>query len=137
MMNDEKPAGFSQNILEGHMAEWLFGRSGRAQLILDEDCFRNRFGAVVGWLVDDGVYSKTGMHIGWFERGVIYDQANNTLGFTRDANGYTPARPGLAGVPGMPGFAGRPGRSGLAGRRARPGYGGWSQIPLDNYFDDA
>ena len=115
------------------MAEWLYDKSGNATLILDTDCIRNRSGVVVGWLSSNGAFSINGNHIGWFERGVVYDRNNNALGFTSQADGYIPSRPGLAGAPGMPGFAGRPGLSGMFGR---PGFGGWSQAPLSSYFTE-
>jgi len=118
------------------MAEWLFDKSGKPTLILDNDCIRNQSGVVIGWLYGNGAFSMNGAHIGWFERGVVYDRNNNALGFTQQADGYIPSRPGLAGTPGMPGFAGRPGRPGFSGMHGRPGLGGWSQAFLGSYFSE-
>ena len=89
------------------MADWLFDRRGRPQLIYDGDCLLDIRGQVCAWLSGDDVYSRRGRHIGWFEKGVVYDSQNRALGFLAGAKGSTPGRPGLAGAPGMPGFAGR------------------------------
>lgn len=117
------------------MAEWLFDRNGRARLLKDGDCFRNDRGSVVAWISGINVYCLGGQHVGWFDGGVLYDSKNRALGFGRDATGYLPYRPGLAGVPGIPGFAGRLGRPGFSGAPGQPGFGGWSDKDLSGYFE--
>ena len=116
------------------MAEWVFDRNGCPTLILDSDCIRNSRGQVLAWIYNNSVYTMQGRHVGWFENGVLSDSRNQVLGFTRNATGPTPGRPGLSGTPGMPGFAGRPGRPGLAGAPGRPGRGGWSLENITAYF---
>jgi len=116
------------------MAKWLHDRRGRVGLIIDGDCLRSSAGRVVAWISGTGVYSLDGKHKGWHERGVLYDSRNAALGFTSNASGHLPSRPGLAGEPGMPGFSGKPGRPGLPGMPGRPGYGAWSDWDLSTYF---
>jgi hypothetical protein len=120
-----------------NMTEWLFDRHGSPRLILDDDCVRSASGGVIAWISGDGLFSLTGRHIGWYEDGVIYDRHNRSLGFTYDATGHLPSRPGTSGTPGMPGLSGRPGRPGFSGMSGRPGYGGWSDIDLTDYFKTA
>lgn len=117
------------------MAEWIFDRHGRPQIIMDKDCFRSARGAVIGWIHANSAYSLQGAHRGWYEAGVLYDERNRAIGFSAFATGHLPSRPGLAGTPGMPGFAGRPGRPGFAGVPGRPGYGGWSDNELERLFE--
>jgi hypothetical protein len=124
----------STQFAEENMAEWLFDRHGSPRIILDDDCVRSASGRVVGWISGDGLFSVTGRHIGWYEGGVIYDNRNRVLGFTYDASGHLPSRPGTSGTPGIPGLSGRPGRPGLSGISGRPGYAGWSDISLTDYF---
>lgn len=116
------------------MAEWLFDQNGRPRIIADGDCFRSAHGVVIGWSHGHSAYSLNGVHLGWYEGGVLYDRANRAIGFSANATGYLPSRPGLSGVPGLPGFSGVPGRPGLAGAQGRPGYGGWSEMELQNFF---
>jgi len=116
------------------MAEWLFDRNGRPQIIEDGDCFRSADGRVVGWISGTGAYSLSGRHVAWYEKRVLYDASNFALGFCAGATGFLPSRPGLSGTPDMPGFEGRPGRPGLPRVSGRPGIGGWSHIRLDRFF---
>jgi 4-fold beta flower protein len=116
------------------MAKWVYDRHGSPRVIWDDDCVRNAAGVVIGWVSSTGLFSLHGTHIGWAEDGVFYDRDNQALGFTSDATGYLPGRPGMSGAPGMPGFTGRPGRPGLSGMSGRPGHGGWSHSTLDGYF---
>ena len=116
------------------MADWLYDRQGRAALIFDTDCLRNRFGKVVAWISSKNVHGTNGRHRGWFENGVLYDSQNRTIGFARNAAGRLPSRPGLGGAPGTPGFLPRPRRPLFAGTPGRPGYGGWSEEDLKSYF---
>ncbi|KAF0144893.1 MAG: Uncharacterized protein FD156_1464 [Nitrospirae bacterium] len=116
------------------MSEWLFDRNGNASAILDRDCVRSNSGDVISWISDQNVYSLNGNHIGWFDRGVIYDSDNDVLGFTRNATGPLPSRPGLSETPSIQGFSGRPGRPSFGGVPGRPGYGGWSKHDLKQYL---
>ena len=115
------------------MAEWVYDKSGKATIILDDDCFRNSNGQVIAWISGTNIYSLQGKHIGWFEHGVIRDSNNSAIGFIKNC-GSLPSRPGLGGTPGMPGFSGRPGRPGFAGTPGKPGKGGWSNHALNSYF---
>ena len=117
------------------MADWMFDRDGRPQIIVDGDCFRSARGAVIGWISGGSAYSLRGAHLGWYEGGVLYDGNNRAISYCRAATGHLPSRPGLSGTPGMPGFAGRPGRPGLAGVPGRPGYGNWSDVLLESFFE--
>ena len=114
------------------MADWLFDKSGRATLILDDDCIRDPNGLVVAWISGGSVHTLGGAHCGWFEDGVVYDSGNRALAFVSTATGLS--RPGLAGAPGMPGFAGKPGKPGLSGVPGRPGRSGWSAQDAGTYF---
>ena len=116
------------------MADWIYGSNGQANIIHDNDCFRNKGGQVIAWINRNSVYSLSGLHVGWFDDGVLYDSDNNVIGFLRDCTGGLPSRPGIGGTPGTPGFCGRPGRPGLRGVPGRPGRGGWSTKNLANYF---
>lgn len=104
------------------MAEWMFNQRGDPCLILDGDRIRGRssHGHVIAWINDSNVHSLTGVHVGWFEGGVIYDSSNCALAFLR-AHASLPGTPGLTGTPAMPGFPAVPRRPGLAGclRKAR------------------
>ena len=117
------------------MADWIYNKSGNASIICDNDCLRNNFGQVIAWIRGLDVYSLNGNHIGWFEKGIIYDSNNGVLGFIRNRTGHLPSTPGIAGTPGTPGFGGKPGRPGFSGTPGRPGYGGWSTRDLSKYFE--
>lgn len=117
------------------MSDWIFGRSGLATVIYDNDCIRNRRGQVTAWISGINVYYRNGQHAGWFEDGVLSDSRNQVLGFLRDATGHLPSRPGIGGTPGTPGFGGRPGRPGFGGTPGRPGRGGWSSEDLSTYYE--
>ena len=118
------------------MANWMYDKNGRPCLILDGETIRNDGGIPAGWISNGNAYSLRGVHRGWFEGGVIYDDRNSALAFTSNHSGQTPSTPGLAGTPGMPGFAGTPGRPGLTGAPGRPGRGGWSVRDASSYFTD-
>ena len=118
------------------MANWMYDKNGRPCLILDGETIRNNGGIPVGWISNGNLYSLWGVHRGWFEGGVIYDDRNSALAFTGNHSGQTPSTPGLAGTPGMPGFAGTPGRPGLTGAPGKPGRGGWSVRDASAYFTD-
>lgn len=77
------------------MAEWLFDRNGRPQIIADGDCFRSADGRVIGWISGNGARSLSGRHVGWYENGVLYDGSNLAIGFCSGATGYLPSRPGF------------------------------------------
>ena len=86
------------------MAEWLFDRNGKAQIIEDSDCFRSADGRVIGWIIGNGAHSLAGRHVAWYEDGVLYDGSNLAIGFRSRATGYLPSRPGLSQTPDMPGW---------------------------------
>jgi len=117
------------------MADWIFDANGNATIILDNDCFRDNYGRVIAWIDGNNVYSLNGYHIGWFEKGILYDSNNDVLGFLRNRTGHLPSIPGIGGTPGMPGFSGKPGKPGRSGTPGRPGYGGWSNENLRTYFE--
>lgn len=117
------------------MADWIFNVNGDATIILNDVCLRNSYGNVIAWINYNNVYSLDGNHIGWFERGILYDSNNEVLGFIRNRTGHLPSIPGIGATPGMPGFSGRPGIPGLSGVPGRPGYGGWSNRNLATYFN--
>jgi hypothetical protein len=116
------------------MVDWIYGSEGNATLIFDHDCIRNNHGQVVAWIKNIHVYNLNGHHVGWFEKGVLYDSNNDVLGFTRNRTGHLPSIPGISGIPGTPGFAGKPGRPGFSGIPGRPGFSGWSNKDLSTYF---
>lgn len=116
------------------MADWIYNDNGNATMIFDNDCIRNNYGQVVAWINRINVFNLDGNHVGWFDKGVLYDSNNDVLGFTRNRTGHLPSIPGIGGTPGTPGFGGRPGRPGFGGVPGRPGYGGWSNQNLATYF---
>ncbi len=116
------------------MTDWLYDKSGEAQLFLHRDRFINKSGHNLGWLVKNNVYSLDGSHRGWFEDGVLYDGSNDTIAFARNATGRLPSRPGVAGAPGTPGIPGSPGKPGFSGVPGRPGHGGLSSQTLGDFF---
>lgn len=116
--------------------EWLYNKNGQAKLFAYEDRFISSRGENLAWIYNENVYNiKNGKHVGWFEKGVLYDKDNKAIAFTRDCKGYLPYYPGLCGIPGTPGIPGKPGRPGFAGMPVRPGYGGWSNRNIEDYFE--
>lgn len=105
-----------------------------ATVISDSDCIRNNKGQVVAWINNNSVFNLKGYHIGWFEKGVLYDFNNDVLGYIRDRTGHLPSIPGISGTSGTLGFSCKPGRPGFSGMPGRPGYGGWSNYNLAKYF---
>jgi len=117
------------------MAEWLFNSKGFPCLILDTHMIRNNKGYVIGWLNRPNVFSSHGVHIGWFEGGVVYDITNCPLLFLRNHTSYLPGTPGLTGTSAMSGFATPPGKPGFQGARTRPGLAQrWSNEDPLSYF---
>lgn len=116
------------------MAEWLFDRNGRPQIIEDGDCFRSADGSMVGWLSGNGAYSLSGRPVAWYEKGVLYDGSYRAIGFRAGTTGHLPSRPGLSGTPDMPDFAAKPGRPSLPRVPSPLGFGGWSHIRLGWFF---
>ena len=117
------------------MTKWLFDKNGQPQLFLHGDVFVSKSGTILGWSVRNNVYSLGGHHLGWFEKGVLYDGQNRVLAFTSDLTGHLPYRPGLSGVPGTPSIPGIPSRPGLSGVPGRPGFSGsWSSLDLKEFF---
>ena len=80
------------------MAEWIFNGNGNATIIFDDDCLRNSSGIVIAWVYNFSVYNLNGYHIGWFEKGILYDYNNDVLGFIRNRTGYLPSIPEIGGV---------------------------------------
>ena len=96
--------------------EWLFDKSGNAELFLYQDRFISREGRNLGWLYNNDVYHiSTGRHIGWYENGILYNGNNEVVAFARNCQGHLPSRPGIGGIPGTPGIPGRPGKPGFGG----------------------
>lgn len=116
------------------MAEWLYDKNGSPTLILDGERLRNSHGEVVGWIRGTSVFSTNGTHVGWCDGGVIYDEDNCALAFSRNLTATLPSTPGLGGSPGMPGFAGVPSRPGFSGTPGKRGRGGWSLRDAGRYF---
>lgn len=117
------------------MTNWLYNRSGQAQLFLyGQDRFISKNGKNLGWVFRNNVYSLNGRHIGWFEGGILYDSTNNPIAFERTRTGHLPSVPGIGGTPGTPGIPGRPGTPGLSGTPGRPGRGGWSNKSIQDFF---
>jgi hypothetical protein len=117
------------------MTDWIFDRGGRPRLILDEDCFRSERGEVVAWLDSSNVFNLSGVHVGWFEGGVFYDDANATIGFTNDATNPTPIRPVTSIEPILPILAIRPIRPVVSIAPIQPVRSlGWSQHDLASYI---
>jgi len=115
--------------------DWLYDCHGQASLFLYGDRLISHHGENLAWVLGDHVYAiNSGRHLGWFEKGILYDSSNRVLAFMRDATGHLPSRPGLCGTPGTPGIPGRPGTPGLSGIPGRPGYSGWSSQSVDGYF---
>lgn len=116
--------------------EWLYNKKGQAKLFKYGDRFISCKGKNLAWIYSENVYNiRTGKHIGWYEKGVLYDRNNNVIAFTEDCKGYLPYYPGLGGVPGTPGIPGTPSRPGFGGIPGRPGYGGWSNCDIEDYFE--
>lgn len=116
------------------MAEWMFDGRGQASVIYDGNKIRSASGQVIGWINGSNVSSLPGRQVGWFDGGVIYDNRNCTLMFTRGRTGSLPSSPGIGGTPGKPGFSGPPGRPGFSGTPGKPGRGGWSSHDPSEYF---
>lgn len=115
--------------------DWLFDKSGHAQLFIYDDRFISKNGKNLGWMFNNNVYGlRNGKHLGWFENGVLYDGKNRVIAFTKNSKGYLPSIPGLGGIPGTPGIPGKPGTPGISGTPSRPGYSGWSSQSIDDFF---
>ena len=118
----------------GTVVTWVYDEIGCAGAVLDEFCIRNLAGNTVGWVFGVSVFSLTGEHIGWFEDGVLYDVANQVLGFVPGAKGLPLEMPSLASAPPLPAFSKRPCAPTLRGRTARPRRAGWSPSCLATYL---
>lgn len=79
------------------MAQWLYNRRGKATLIDDEDCIRDRAGRVIAWISGNNIYLRSGRHAGWYEEGVLFDRENKALGSSSIYTGNR-RRTGDAGV---------------------------------------
>ena len=78
--------------------EWLYNKKGQAKLFKYGDRFISCKGKNLAWIYSENVYNiRTGKHIGWYEKGVLYDRNNNVIAFTEDCKGYLPYYPGLGG----------------------------------------
>jgi len=116
------------------MTEWFFDKNGLIRLFLYEDRFISRQGRNLGWLAGGGIYSLTGIQIGWAEYGVLYDENNDLLAISTNGAGYRPARPGINGAPQIPEIPASPVRPHLSGKLQRLGHGGWSCKTVEEYF---
>jgi len=117
------------------LAEWLFDEAGSACLILDETRIRNGRGAIVGWVRGNSAYLLHGQHVGWYEGGVISDNTNCALAFTRNRTAYLPGGPPLRTPPAIPVLPAAPENPSFATTPGKPGRGGWSRHDAGHYFD--
>ena len=63
--------------------EWLYNKKGQAKLFKYGDRFISCKGKNLAWIYSENVYNiRTGKHIGWYEKGVLYDRNNNVIAFT-------------------------------------------------------
>ena len=107
--------------------EWFYDKHGSAVVFEYGNRLISKTGENLCWIINDKLYSlKKGRHIGWFEKGKIYDIENGILAFTREASGL-PYIPGLSGTPGVPGIPGTPGRPGIGASYARSCYFGFTR----------
>ncbi len=118
------------------MAEWLYDRQGQAQLFLfEEDRFISKSGRNLGWTFGNNVYSLIGMHVGWFENGILYDRNNRIIAFnlkqTRNLVHFSDM---IGEIPSMPRIPVKPEVPGLSGKSSRSGLGGWSNVSLQEMF---
>ena len=119
------------------MAKWIYDRSGRPQIIVDNNRFLDRSGnKTMGWIDGTGTFTLTGQHAGWFENGVLSDLRNQWAGFTEDAAAEIPSRPELTQTRPIPDICKSPTRPDFEDPPTRPERGDFSTIPLDYFFDD-
>jgi hypothetical protein len=118
------------------MAEWFYDRHGQAQLFLyEEDRFISKNGRNIGWTIGSNVYSLIGMHVGWYENGILYDRHNKVIAFKLNRSGFLTSFTGVIGdTPRLPSIPSRPGRPGLSSKMNRLGPGGWSTKSLQEMF---
>lgn len=116
--------------------EWLYDKNGRAQIFQYNDRFISSQGNNLAWIYNGNVYHlKSGNHIGWYEKGVLYDQDNKPLAFIRNCEGHLPYRPALGAIPASPAMPAIPARPGFSGIPGRPGYGNWSSKEILKFFE--
>ncbi len=119
------------------MAEWIYDRSGRPEIIVDGDRFLDRSGnKTMGWIDRTGVFTLTSEPAGWFENGVLSDLLNRWAGFTAEATGEIPSRPEITQTRPIPDICKSPNRPDFEATPTRPERGDFSTIPLDYFFDD-
>jgi hypothetical protein len=120
------------------MAEWIYDRSGRPQIIVDDNRFLDRSGnKTVGWIEGAGTFTLAGQHAGWFEDGVLSDLQNQWAGFTEDAAAEIPSRPEITQTRPMPEIGKRPTRPDFEDIPTPPEKScAFSTVPLDYFFDE-
>ncbi len=120
------------------MADWIYDRRGRPQIIVDGDRFLDRSGVnTIAWINGTNTFTPTGGHAGWYENGVLWDIKNRCVGFTADSTNEMTHRPDLAEASAMPTISVSSRPPEFAASPDRPDKDGWSNIPLDYNFDDA
>ena len=119
------------------MAEWIYDRTGRPQIIIDGDRFLDRSGnKTMGWIDGNGAFTLAGQHAGWYEDGVLWDLRNHWAGFTEEATRNIPSQPEVTQTRPMPDTGNSPNRPEFEPTSIRPEAGDFSTIPLDYFFDD-
>lgn len=65
--------------------ECLYDKNGIVKIFRFNDRFISRSGKNLAWIYNENVYHiSSGRHIGWFEKGVLFDQDNKVMAFTRN-----------------------------------------------------
>jgi hypothetical protein len=129
------------------MADWVYDRRGRPQIIVDENRFLDKSGTeTLGWRNGVNTYGIDGSDAGWFENGVLWDKRNHCVGFVAEATGDMPSRPDPVDPPPMPSLNEMTvGHADLGhptvkvpefpAALSQPEKGDWSNIPLEYCFD--
>ncbi len=70
----------------------FYDYDGQAVSFLDDDgrSIYLHDGTPVAWLSDEGIYTYSGIHLGWFEHGWVFNGKGDRLLFTDDASGGPP-----------------------------------------------
>lgn len=117
------------------MTEWFYDRQGKARLFLFEsDRFISKNGRNLGWTFGNNVYSLIGMHIGWYESGILFDRNNSIIAFKLNTIGNLVYFPTTGGIPDIPRIPRRPLVPGLFNTTGRSKIGGWSNRSLHEMF---
>jgi hypothetical protein len=91
-------------------------------------------GIPVAHVVEEKVYSFSGLLLGWFTNGWLYDR-NNQPSLFSDGSGGGPARPAKHAKPAKAARQARPAKAARQAAHARPARSiSWSQFSGDSYF---